>query len=316
MRGKRVLDLASGEGYGAALLARQALQVTAVELNAEALHHAASRYSAHNLSFVHGSITQIPIEGVQHFDVITCFEALEHVTEHEELLREVRRLLKPGGVFMVSTPNKAIYEHDQKHDNPYHIKELFLDEFEQLTKSHFANVQLFGQRVLSSSQLWPIRSTKTEPLHEFYLIRTGTEFVGAQAWQRTPKFFIAVCSDGPLTALTAPSQLTDVEDLRYTSEVKTKLEVIAHRNQIEAELRRLQALQVGPQADAAAWRKNYETLHAKHEALWREVGQLRPLRSELEATRMRLEHIEHSRTYRLAQRLARFKKALVGPRQS
>src|SRR5690242_2483777 len=74
-RGKRVLDLASGEGYGAALLAGVAREVIGVDNSAEAVAHAGKQYGADHLKFLQGAIQNVPIHG-QAFDLITCFEAI------------------------------------------------------------------------------------------------------------------------------------------------------------------------------------------------------------------------------------------------
>src|SRR3954469_21352361 len=79
VRDKRVLDLASGEGYGSNLLAKTAAQVLGVENDEKAVHHAKNKYIRPNLEFKIGSILELPIEGRGLFDVVVCFEALEHV---------------------------------------------------------------------------------------------------------------------------------------------------------------------------------------------------------------------------------------------
>src|SRR5262245_17277167 len=103
--GKRVLDLASGEGYGSKMLAESASLVIGVDIDENCVRHATARYGSGTLHFVSGSITAIPIHG-DPFDVIVCFEAIEHIEDQERLLAEVQRLLRPDGIFIVSTPNK------------------------------------------------------------------------------------------------------------------------------------------------------------------------------------------------------------------
>src|SRR5207247_4434732 len=74
--GKRVLDLASGEGYGANMLAAAALSVVGLEIDDAAVQHARKKYRRENLDFVTGSVTSIPLrEDV--FDLAVCFEAIE-----------------------------------------------------------------------------------------------------------------------------------------------------------------------------------------------------------------------------------------------
>ena len=107
--GKVVLDIASGEGYGSALLAEHAAEVHGVDLSEEAVEHARRAYPRPNLRFTAGSASAIPIPGEHRFDVVVSFETIEHLDQPSQdlFLREVRRLLKPDGVFLVSTPNRA-----------------------------------------------------------------------------------------------------------------------------------------------------------------------------------------------------------------
>jgi len=104
---KRVLDLASGEGYGGEILARRAAFVCGVDIDAEAIRHASERYRRPNLEFIKGCLTSVPVSDAHSFDVITCFEALEHIDQHDEMMREVKRLLKPGGLFVAVTNGDA-----------------------------------------------------------------------------------------------------------------------------------------------------------------------------------------------------------------
>src|SRR5262249_46369993 len=155
-RGKTVLDLASGEGYGANLLAEVATKVVGVDIAQEAVEHARHKYRRGNLEFICGSITSVPIVEDHTFDLIVCFEAIEHIDAHETLLGEVLRLLKPEGVLIVSTPNKPIYDQANADENEFHVKELELDEFRHLLETRFTYVRYLGQRVFAQSSLWPI----------------------------------------------------------------------------------------------------------------------------------------------------------------
>src|SRR5262249_42469354 len=84
VRDKRVLDLASGEGYGSNLLAKTAKRVVGVDIDEPSVQHARNKYIRANLEFKTGSIMDVPIAGKALFDVAVCFEALEHVDDHEK----------------------------------------------------------------------------------------------------------------------------------------------------------------------------------------------------------------------------------------
>src|SRR5260221_9228884 len=103
--GKRVIDVACGEGYGTALLARAATQVTGIDLSADAIAHAKRNYSAlGNASFECAPCTRLPIADGS-VDVAVSFETLEHIAEQDAFLDELARVLKPEGLLILSCPN-------------------------------------------------------------------------------------------------------------------------------------------------------------------------------------------------------------------
>src|SRR5262252_4685238 len=85
--GRHALDLASGEGYGSALLGGRARSVLGVDRDHAAVSHARSMYGGPTVRFVQGSIDAVCAKGGQ-FGLVVCFEALEHVAEQEEVCRE------------------------------------------------------------------------------------------------------------------------------------------------------------------------------------------------------------------------------------
>ncbi|MBC7708638.1 MAG: class I SAM-dependent methyltransferase [Rhizobacter sp.] len=155
VRGLRVLDVASGEGYGSHLLARDAAAVVGVDLSADAVLHAASRYPAANLKYIAASCIQIPQPDAS-FDVIVSFETIEHIMEHEAFLREVDRLLAPGGMFIISSPNRVEYSDRTGYKNEFHVKELDRAELKTLLDPFFPAQQWFAQRAAFHSMVWPV----------------------------------------------------------------------------------------------------------------------------------------------------------------
>jgi GT2 family glycosyltransferase/glycosyltransferase involved in cell wall biosynthesis/SAM-dependent methyltransferase len=152
--GKRVLDLASGEGYGAALLAASASEVVGLEIDPVTVEHARRRYPLSNLAFSIGSITDPEVLADQaEFDVITCFEAVEHVTEQEAMLQLVRNRLAPRGIFVCSTPDVAVYTHEHGNHNPFHVRELDEGDFRRLLGGRFSHITMLKQSVAVGSLL-------------------------------------------------------------------------------------------------------------------------------------------------------------------
>lgn len=148
--GLRVLDIASGEGYGSAMLAKKAAHVTGVDISGEAVSHAKEKYKASNLEFREGSCAAIPLPDAC-IDVVVSFETIEHHYEHEAMMQEIKRVLKPGGVLVISCPDKLEYSDKPGYSNEYHVKELYRDEFEALLAHYFKNRIIFGQRATYGS---------------------------------------------------------------------------------------------------------------------------------------------------------------------
>jgi SAM-dependent methyltransferase len=153
--GKRVLDVACGEGYGSAVLARNATRVTGVDLSEGAIAHARSAYADRpNLDFVAASCTALPLPAAT-FDTVVSFETLEHIEAQEAFLDQVARVLAPGGVLVLSCPNKVEYSDKRDYKNEFHVKELYREELARLVARHFPEVTWYGQRPTFYSVIGP-----------------------------------------------------------------------------------------------------------------------------------------------------------------
>jgi GT2 family glycosyltransferase/ubiquinone/menaquinone biosynthesis C-methylase UbiE len=182
--GKDVIDLACGEGYGTAMLADEAT-----------ILHATTKYSKENLKYMQGSIIEVPLKGKGLFDVAICFETIEHITEHDKLLSEVKRLLKDDGLFIVSTPNKAVYTDAPDYHNPFHVKEIYYNEFIALLKKYFKNIRVYGQRVFTGSNIWSVERHEKITYQEWLLSKDEKEFQFADKKCKEPMYYIALASD-------------------------------------------------------------------------------------------------------------------------
>ncbi|MCW2665407.1 MAG: glycosyl transferase family 2, partial [Frankiales bacterium] len=204
---KRVLDLASGEGYGSALLARTAAQVVGLEIDPASVAHSSATYGADGLTYAEGSMLDLSRFEDGSFDVVTCFEALEHVVEHDELVRGVRRVLAEDGVFLTSTPDRLIYtEHLHQH-NPHHVKELSLEEFRELLDAHFPHVRYWGQAVAVGSLVQPVDADQPGGALVFALEREGGSWTPRDTY--APTYYLAAASASELPELPAQSVLVD-----------------------------------------------------------------------------------------------------------
>jgi SAM-dependent methyltransferase len=217
VKDKKVLDLGCGEGYGCFMLSDAAASVVGIDIADEATKHASIRYQRENLKFIQGSMTNIPITGEGLFDVIVCFEALEHIAEQNELMSEVRRLLKKDGIFIVSTPNKhELHSGNPGYHNEFHMKELDLDEFKRLLTGNFKNINLYGQKVIPASNIFPLYEDVITS-KDFLIEKVNNEFEFLDSADRKAKLFIAIASDGNLdrNKFSEKSNLFDVSETYF-----------------------------------------------------------------------------------------------------
>src|SRR4051812_31921795 len=150
---KAVLDVACGEGYGSAKLATVARSVIGIDSSAEAIAHATAKYGKDDLlRFSVGTCSSLPIKSGS-IDLVVSFETIEHHDGHEEMLTEIKRVLRPSGVLVLSTPDRNEYSVLPRYSNPYHVKELSRNELESLVARHFRYWAIAGQRVLYGSTI-------------------------------------------------------------------------------------------------------------------------------------------------------------------
>lgn len=141
---KVVLDIASGEGYGSNLMSEKASFVYGVDIDSFSVEHAKLKYKKENLEFRIGSASEIPIAN-DSIDVVVSFETLEHHDKHDEMMLEVKRVLKPNGLLIISTPDKLYYSDVRNFHNKFHVKELYKDEFIKLMFDNFKRTQILTQ---------------------------------------------------------------------------------------------------------------------------------------------------------------------------
>ncbi len=150
--GKRVLDIACGVGYGSELLAQYgARHIDGVDISGEAVRYARSRQASERVAFTQSDMTRY--ESDEPYDVIVSFETLEHIPDYGDALKNLKGLLKKGGLLIVSSPNRIITSpkcaslHDQP-KNQFHTQEFTVDELSQcLSDAGFCvNGTLYGQK--------------------------------------------------------------------------------------------------------------------------------------------------------------------------
>ena len=189
--GKDVLDIASGEGYGSFLLATVARNVTGVDISQEAVQHARATYSDRsNLTFKQGSATKINLPD-HTFDVVISFETIEHLAEQSEMLSEIRRVLKPTGVLLISSPNRPIYSEASGTHNEFHVKELDFRELDSLLRKQFNAIRYLGQRLLIGSIVQPLDGIVSSLRA---LCDKGVNVQKTAGTLSEPVYFLALCA--------------------------------------------------------------------------------------------------------------------------
>jgi ubiquinone/menaquinone biosynthesis C-methylase UbiE len=151
---KTVLDIASGEGYGTNMMAEVAAEVVGVDIDEETIANAKNKYEQANLSFKTGSADRIPCES-GYFDLVVSFETIEHHDRHHEMMAEIKRVLKPGGLLLISSPDKLYYSDLTGYKNPFHVKELYQKEFESLLAQYFKYTSYCRQKNFIGSLIVP-----------------------------------------------------------------------------------------------------------------------------------------------------------------
>jgi SAM-dependent methyltransferase len=203
-----VLDAACGEGYGSALLADVASEVTGVDIDPEAIRHAVSRYGdKSNLRFVRGSCATLPLADAS-IDVVVSFETIEHVARQEAMLAEFRRVLAPDGILVVSSPNKPVYSGEAGCVNAYHVKELTREELATILAAAFPRQAWYGQRMLAHSLLWAENALDLRSADLLALTREGVRSLKLPA---PPTYFVVICG-GSTATLPALPQLSIFDD--------------------------------------------------------------------------------------------------------
>lgn len=241
--GLDVLDCACGEGYGSRILSDSAGSVTGVDIDAPSIEHARRRYGRDGLEFIRASALELPFDD-DRFDAVVSFETLEHLAEHDELMTEFRRVLKPGGFLLMSSPDRKTYSDDTGFENEFHVRELYRDQFEDLLQRHFPNFRLFGQKLMFNSALWRLDAGSNSA--ECLTSEADGTVTHASHPAPAPVYFIAVAA-ATGADLPEPAGLSLFDDRaesvygHYNDEVRNHIRAGHLLAERDAEIERLKA---------------------------------------------------------------------------
>jgi GT2 family glycosyltransferase/glycosyltransferase involved in cell wall biosynthesis/SAM-dependent methyltransferase len=275
--GRDVLDIACGEGYGSAMLAAHARSVCGVDISPEAVAHATATYAdIEGLRFIPGDAAAIPLPD-DSIDLVVSFETIEHHDRHQEMLAEIRRVLRPDGILIISSPNRTVYSELAGYHNEFHVKELDFTEFDAVLKTQFPVVAYFGQRLAVGSSIFTLQPDRNAVTVDAFT-DTGNEVVERAASLNDPIYFIAVAgmSTEQLRLELHPSVLfSEAEDL-YTHHREVARWAVALDAET-AELRVAHAHTVADHEKTVSWAKDLDAelteLHAAHARAVAEAGQ-------------------------------------------
>ncbi len=200
-------------------MAKLAQHVTGVDIENEAITHAQNTYQKENIAFIEGDIRSLPFENSS-FDIITCFETIEHITEHDRAMAELKRVLRPNGVLLISTPDSdSTHEHASRGRNPFHPLELNKKQFASLLNNHFQNVSFLYQKTINASLIMT-EETGDTALQEYQGSFSDYNQINPVS---NAQYFIGICTDSEIVDTLKNSVLT------YSSTHKSLLEKILFR---------------------------------------------------------------------------------------
>lgn len=305
VRDQVVLDAASGEGYGSDLLASRAQRVCGLEIDPQAVAQAQRKYQRPNLEHIRGSIAALPFPPAT-FDAAVSFETIEHVPRdlQEAFLGEVKRVLKPAGVLVISTPDKRVYSDLPGYHNEFHVQEFYRQEFRDFLGRHFKHVKFWEQTAMLA-----------------YLLTDGQGVLRQLGEQPEieGKYIVALCSDVPLPEIGLGTVVLDRED-RYR---RGMARVVELQDEVEEKNRHIRIVLNDIGICETTIRQQEETLKEQAQqgeqriaALHGELVQQQQRSAELEnalaQATARLNHIERTKAWRSIQALYRLKDRIWG----
>ncbi|HUL56883.1 MAG TPA: class I SAM-dependent methyltransferase [Usitatibacter sp.] len=290
--GKRVLDAACGEGYGTALLARSAASVTGIDISAQAIEHAKAAYAGiANAAFACAPCTAIPLEDGS-VDVAVSFETIEHLAEQERFLDELARVLTPGGVVLLSCPNKLEYADKRSYVNEFHVKELYREELAALVAARWPHSTWFAQRPSFFSVIAPEGGVAAGELVE----TDESDPAQAKATLSHPLYFVVAasrekaCLDATAPALSVLADRGDWVHRDYEKVMGMLEESAARGESLEARL-------VLRDADVTRLGHELASLIAERDDIQRRLAEghqaLQAARAELAARALQLSEKQH-----------------------
>jgi GT2 family glycosyltransferase/ubiquinone/menaquinone biosynthesis C-methylase UbiE/glycosyltransferase involved in cell wall biosynthesis len=218
--GRRVADVACGEGYGSAMLAATASHVVGVDSSAETIHHASGRYRGSGpVHFLVGRAEQLPLASAS-IDVVVSFETIEHLADQEACVDEFARVLAPGGRLILSSPEASVYSQAMA-ANPFHVHELTREELTRLLARRFPHVRLWGQRPGIGTFTYDLNGAAHAATTLAALTVEGDSVRAGVGALPSPWYLLAVASQLPLGGVDLDTVVVEPGDDAFAAQVAT-----------------------------------------------------------------------------------------------
>ncbi len=242
-RGKVVADVGWEEvGYGSSVLAESAESVDGLIGSPEAVALASAAYPALNVSYKRVDLPNLPFpEG--HFDVVVALGVIENLERPEGLAREARRVLKRGGVLVVSVPDKLARADERRG--------MYVPEFREMLGRHFERAHVYRQGAVAGGFVFPDASQQAETIVEMARSSLARPRFGMLQPPVT-RSVVAVCGDAETLMHEEQPYLLLDRDRRVLDE---REELAEHVDLLQAELRQMQVTEVQAFRDTIDLRK-------------------------------------------------------------
>jgi O-antigen biosynthesis protein len=299
--GKFVVDVCWDEaGLGARVLAETARSVEGLTNSPGELDPASTSHSAQNVGYRETGLPEVPYPA-DHLDVAVVLEVIEKLERPEDLVGEIKRVLKQDGLLVISTPDKQTHSTERGHRGLDHGREMYVPEFRELLERHFEYVHVYRQGTVAGSLVFRASEKVDGVSVESVRSTSINPYFGAEL--PTTRFVIAVCSDVEIPGL-GPYLLLD-RDRRVLDEHEDRCEDV---ELLRDEIRQMQETEVQAFQEAYHFR-NSEIAYLRAQ-LDRSEAQVKNseaqsqrlrarLRAQNERLKKQLQEMENSATWRL-----------------
>jgi len=231
VQGKVVADIASGSGYGSAILGETAQSVVGFDADQDAVQYATEQYGSSNVTFNRADALNIPLDD-HSVDVAVTFETIEHIEDYEGFLDELARVVRPGGLVVVSTPNDLEFPEG----NHFHLHEFERAELIDQLRRRFDYIDEYFQATWKYVAIDRLDNLSTE----MGLPQSTANFAPIQPDQVL--YFYFLCSNDPIRQSITPLAAVG-EHYSERSRVEEEARVTTERERLidESRVLRLRA---------------------------------------------------------------------------